>query len=156
VSHEPGLLRLLNGMSDDTLHAGKTLMVPEQELLLEIDRHGHGLIVWLGDLPLQAYEVGLGKEGRTPSGQFVVQVKQVNPTWYRDGEVVEYGEPENILGTRWMGFENQPGVMGYGIHGTERPDSIGRDQSMGCVRMRNVDVEELFDIVTRGTQVSIP
>lgn len=154
--YEPGLLRLLNGMSSDSLHAGQTLLAPEDDLHIEIDRDGHGLIAWLGDVPVLAYEVGLGKEGRTPSGEFVVQVKQENPTWYKDGRAIPHGEPENILGTRWMGFENQPGVMGYGIHGTELPDSVGLDESMGCVRMRNAEVEQLFEIVARGTKVTIP
>ena len=70
-------------------------------------------------------------------------------------KTIPYGDPENVLGTRWMGFENQPGVMGYGIHGTERPESIGGDESMGCVRMRNREVEELFGVVPRGTPVRI-
>ncbi len=154
--YEPGLLRLLNGMSSDSLQVGQTLLVPVMGLHIEIDREGHGLVAWLGDVPVLAYEVGLGREERTPSGEFVVQVKQENPTWYKDGRAIPHGEPENILGTRWMGFENQPGVMGYGIHGTELPDSVGLDESMGCVRMRNAEVEQLFEIVARGTIVTIP
>ena len=154
--HEPGLLRLLNGMSSDSLRAGQSLMVPDHGLRIEIDRNGHGLVAWLEDVPVLAYEVGLGREGRTPSGEFVVEVKQENPTWFVDGRAIPFGEPENILGTRWMGFENQPGVMGYGIHGTEFPESVGLDESGGCVRMRNPEVEQLFEIVARGTKVTIP
>lgn len=154
--HEPGLLRLMNGMSSDSLQAGQSLLVPEAGVRIEIDREGHGLVAWLEDVPLLAFEVGLGREDRTPAGDFIVQVKQENPTWYRDGRAIPYGDPANILGTRWMGFENQPGSMGYGIHGTELPESVGLDESMGCVRMRNEEVETLFEIVSRGTLVSIP
>jgi hypothetical protein len=44
---------------------------------------------------------------------------------------------------------------GYGIHGTNRPDSIGRNASHGCIRMRNREVEELFKMVTVGDQVEL-
>ncbi|MFT7465051.1 MAG: hypothetical protein ACI9EF_003413, partial [Pseudohongiellaceae bacterium] len=115
--HEPGLLRLLNGLSSDSLTVGQRLLIPMAPLMIQIDRAGHGLVAWLDDVPVLAYEVGLGREERTPSGEFMVQVKQKNPTWYKNGKAIPFGEPENILGTRWMGFENQPGVNGYGIHG---------------------------------------
>ena len=156
VSPEVGLVRLLNGLSGDTLQLGQSLVVPLDTVRLEIDRHQHGLGVWLGDVVVAAYQVGLGKENRTPSGEFVVEVKQLEPDWYRAGRKIPFGDPENILGTRWMGFENHPGVMGYGIHGTAHPETIGLDESMGCVRMRNEEVEELFELVSRGTRVAIP
>jgi lipoprotein-anchoring transpeptidase ErfK/SrfK len=44
---------------------------------------------------------------------------------------------------------------GYGIHGTDEPNSIGRDASHGCVRVRNEDAELLFRIVPVGTPVYI-
>ena len=43
----------------------------------------------------------------------------------------------------------------YGIHGTNRPDSIGYYVSNGCVRMREADVEALFELVEIGTPVEI-
>ncbi len=45
--------------------------------------------------------------------------------------------------------------QGFGIHGTKFPESIGTEASMGCIRMRNQEVEELYDLVPRGTQVHI-
>lgn len=44
---------------------------------------------------------------------------------------------------------------GYGIHGTDEPNSIGRDASHGCVRVRNEDAELLYRIVAIGTPVYI-
>jgi hypothetical protein len=43
----------------------------------------------------------------------------------------------------------------YAIHGTNQPDSIGKDESSGCIRMRKDDLEELYDLVPVGTRVSI-
>ncbi len=44
---------------------------------------------------------------------------------------------------------------GHGIHGTNQPSSIGQATSNGCVRMSNADVEQLFDLVSVGTRVTI-
>ncbi|MBP2645783.1 MAG: ErfK/YbiS/YcfS/YnhG family protein [Firmicutes bacterium] len=57
------------------------------------------------------------------------------------------------FGTRWMGLNVPWGI--YGIHGTNNPWSIGRYASHGCIRMRNRDVEELFEWVPIGTEVKI-
>jgi hypothetical protein len=47
------------------------------------------------------------------------------------------------------------GYKGYGIHGTNHPESIGHAASHGCIRMRNHDVEELFELVRVGDQVEL-
>ena len=59
--------------------------------------------------------------------------------------------PENVLGTRWMGFD----IPGYGIHGTVEPKAIGQQVTAGCVRMLNEQVEELYSILPVGTEVVI-
>jgi hypothetical protein len=46
-------------------------------------------------------------------------------------------------------------LKGFGIHGTNVPGSIGRKASHGCIRMRNRDVEELFDLVLVGDMVEL-
>ena len=67
------------------------------------------------------------------------------------GAVVEPGSPEYELGSRWMGLS----IAGYGIHGTKDDSSIGNHITKGCVRMRNTDIEELYAVVPRGTEVII-
>jgi hypothetical protein len=57
------------------------------------------------------------------------------------------------FGTRWMGLNVPWGI--YGIHGTNKPWSIGQFASHGCIRMRNKDVEELFDWLPIGTPVRV-
>jgi len=123
--------------------------------VVKVDTRQHGLAAWLGDTVVAAYRVGLGRDDRTPRRTFSVLVKQEKPDWFYGGRTIPFGDPENILGTRWMGFDSQPNASGFGIHGTSLPDSIGKNESMGCVRMRNAEVEELFELVPRGTQVTI-
>jgi hypothetical protein len=55
-----------------------------------------------------------------------------------------------VLGTRRLELGD-----GYGIHGTDAPESIGRSVSHGCVRMLNADIEKLYPMVAVGTPVYI-
>lgn len=101
------------------------------------------------------YSVGTGKsEELTPEGEFTIIVKAVNP-YYRKKDIPG-GTKENPLGTRWIGFDAD-GTNGriYGIHGNNNPKSIGRYASAGCVRMREGDVQKLYDEIPLGTKVLI-
>lgn len=86
----------------------------------------------------------------SPTGTFKIINREADPTWYTKGRIVPPGK-SNPLGTRWMGLS----IKGYGIHGTSMPASIGHNASHGCIRMRNHDVEELFELVTVGDQVEL-
>ncbi len=101
------------------------------------------------------YQVGTGRtDDLTPEGLFTVTVKAKNP-YYRKLDIPG-GDSNNPLGTRWIGFdaEETDGRI-YGIHGTNRAESIGYYVSNGCVRMTNPSVEELFDRIPLGTKVLI-
>lgn len=86
------------------------------------------------------YQIAVGKS-KTPSpvGEWLVTWKS-----YRSGD---------IYGTRFLGLNVPWG--GYGIHGTNQPWSIGCCASLGCIRMRNQDVEELYEWIPVGTPVRI-
>jgi lipoprotein-anchoring transpeptidase ErfK/SrfK len=86
----------------------------------------------------------------SPTGTFQVINHIPDPTWYTKGKVVAPG-PANPLGTRWIGLS----LKGYGIHGTNSPKSIGRNVSHGCIRLKNVDVEALFEMVAVGDVVEL-
>jgi lipoprotein-anchoring transpeptidase ErfK/SrfK len=124
---------------------------------IKIWRKNWLLAVFLGDKLLCAYQVGLGSKDSTPQGEFVIKTRLKNPDWYSDkhGKIIPFDDPENILGTRWMGFENQENARGLGIHGTKDPDSIGKNRSSGCIRLVNEDMEDLFDVIPRGTPVTV-
>ena len=151
----PGFLRLINGLSSNTIHVGQRLRVIQGDFLIRVWKKAHVLRIFVGGVFLREYAVGLGAGGCTPVGTFEIGNKKEKPAWYYQGNVYPFGDPRNILGTRWLGFVNQPGVTGYGIHGTAKPDSIGKDESSGCVRMFNHDVEELFEIIPVGAKVII-
>lgn len=99
----------------------------------------------------KVYVVAVGRRSTpSPTGTFTIMNRVTNPMYAHDGVVVAPG-PGNPVGTRWMGLSTK----GYGIHGTNEPQSIGKAASHGCIRMRKNDLEELFDTVETGDQVEI-
>ena len=106
-----------------------------------------------GDKKLAMYPLGLGKVSTpTPTGYYKILEKAVNPSWIdpSDPEYEIPSGPGNPLGYRWMQIQGN-----YGIHGTNRPDSIGYYVSNGCIRMFEKDVEALYDAVEVNTPVEI-
>lgn len=115
-----------------TAPTGKvTIVVKISERILEVYSDGQ---------LHKKYRIAVGKSSTpTPIGEWIV-------TWkaYRSAD---------ILGTRFLGIDVPWG--GYGIHGTNRPWSVGHFISQGCIRLRNQDIEELFEWVPVGTPVRI-
>ncbi len=104
---------------------------------------------------IKKYEIAVGTPYMpTPIGKFMVSYKEKYPTWYPGSEFEDRTPvppgPDNPLGTRWIEFK-----PGYGIHGTNKAWSIDSPVSDGCVRMFNVDAEELYELVEIGTPVVI-
>lgn len=121
----------------EPLSGGEWLAEP---LAIVVDKARHRLALVSGPVVLREYPVGLGGE-RTPEGTFRISEKVRHPRGKRPGE----------YGTRGMVLDD----TSYAIHGTSEPDSIGRDESLGCVRMHNDDIEDLFKLVPLGAPVTI-
>ena len=153
----PGLIVEVNQLGDArNLRAEETIRVPLGEPEIVVVKSEYRLYFLQNGCYVRDWPVGLGKEGSTPEAQFRVVEKIKNPDWNpRAGVTIPYGHPENILGTRWMAFNNSAQYTGFGIHGTTEPTSIGKDASSGCVRMLRADVEQLFEWTPRGTAVRI-
>jgi len=105
--------------------------------------HAHGYFV-------KRYQIGIGKDHSTPTGKFQVKDKLVDPTYYGQDGVIANDDPTNPLGERWIDLGES-----YGIHGTIEPDSIGKAESKGCVRMHNEDVAEVYDLLGLDSEVVI-
>lgn len=148
-----------NVRNPDKIQVGDRLRVlSNASFAIHVSKTTNELLLTMNGKFFKRYVVSTGKYGRTPVGTFKITVKEVEPIWYIDGRQIPYGDKENILGTRWMAIEATGDTMpasGYGIHGTWEPESLGKQASAGCVRMRNEDVEELFLIVPEGTPVTI-
>jgi LysM repeat protein len=155
----------INNIPKDNIHPGQKLkIVKPLKMELVVSKSNYTLTAYLNGYLFAEFRVGIGKSGSTPTGEFVIAAdgKDKNPNWTQtldDGTKVvrKFGDPENILGTRWMGFvdKREIGATGLGIHGTSKPDSIGKASSAGCIRMLNKEVELLYDFTPGNTKVTI-
>lgn len=127
---------LINMDSLNTLSKGKR---PKMTILIEVDNKRLSLIDREKEKIIDTYVIASGKSSSpTPLGSFQISGK------------AQWGEG---FGSRWLGLNVPWGK--YGIHGTNQPGSIGANVSAGCIRMRNSDVEDLYDKVSVNTQVVI-
>jgi lipoprotein-anchoring transpeptidase ErfK/SrfK len=125
-----------------------------------IDTKNTFLYFVLNDAQALRYGIGVGREGFTWSGEQTVARKAEWPDWHPPVEMVSRqpylprfmaGGPGNPLGARAMYL----GETEYRIHGTNKPDTIGKRVSSGCIRLTNEDVEDLYERVKIGAKVIV-
>ena len=112
----------------------------ESNYKIIINTYNRELVVYKNEEFYKKYPVAIGKSTtKSPVGEWAIISKSKN--W------------GGGFGTRWLGLNVPWGI--YGIHGTNKPNSIGRAASHGCIRMHNKNVEELFEIIPLKTRVDI-
>lgn len=129
--------KLMNETADE---ACLTTSDKTSRVRIVIDVAQHSLTVLDGDQIIKEFPVGVGKSS-TPSPLGEWKIIQKSTSW------------GNGFGTRWMRLSVPWGI--FGIHGTDKPYSVGQSLSHGCIRMRNKDVEALYPLVSIGTPVKI-
>jgi len=139
---------------------GVLLMVAAEALAQEKQQPARRIIISIPDRKLAVMEAGRvlrvfptavgAPKSPSPAGTFKIVERIPDPTWYTKGRIVPPGK-SNPLGTRWLGLS----AKGYGIHGTNNPAAVGHNASHGCIRMRNHDVEQLFEMVSVGDAVEL-
>ena len=160
------LLCRLNGLSDPKkLRAGATLKLAKGPFHAVVSKRTFTMDIYVGAAPSEkgsmyvtTFQVGLGKDDSTPTGVWMVEMhkKIKNPTYFspRGEGVIDADDPKNPLGEFWIGLTgidgHAVGKASYGIHGTIEPDSIGKQASMGCIRLRNEDVARVFELLVEG------
>jgi hypothetical protein len=146
-------------MNPNRIMVGDRLRVFTGKFSMVGSKSNHDLVITMNGEFFKRYKVGTGRFGKTPLGSFEIRDKIKEPVWWRpDGREVPFGDPENILGTRWMSMRSTgetEDLRGYGIHGTWAPESVGTASSAGCLRMINDQVEELFVYIPLGTPITI-
>ena len=103
------------------------------------------------------YPIGMGVlDFKTPTGNFHVNQKKVNPDWHIPKQLQKKYEmavmpagPDNPMGAFKLGLN----WGDYGIHGCNLPWAVGRLVSHGCTRLYPEDIKKLFAMVPMGTKV---
>ena len=119
------------------------------------------LYLVLGEGTAIRYTVAVGRPGKQWQGKARVSGKFVRPAWTPPAEVradnpalpdvIPGGASNNPMGVAAMTLSGGE----YTIHGTNKPESIGKFASYGCIRMLNQDITDLFERVDVGTQVVV-
>lgn len=108
--------------------------------IIHVDVMSKSLTLWRGETLCRTYPVATGMaETPTPIGVFMINSRF-------SGQMCGFG-------TCFLGLSVPWGQ--YGIHGTDKPESIGSNASHGCIRMRVKDAEELYALAPNGTRVVI-
>lgn len=148
---------------------GAKVVLPKQHLLPNAPRQG--IVINLPEMRLyyfekpgqkpQSYALGVGREGlNTPVGTTTVVRKKVGPTWTPTERMRKEDPtlkpfyppgPDNPMGTHalYLGWPT------YAIHGTDKPFSIGRRASSGCIRLYPEGIKDFFPRVPVGTKVTV-
>jgi len=145
------LLAKINGVTNpEQLQPGQSLKVVRGPFHATVEMQTFTLTVWLGERYAGCFPVGIGRDLTTPEGNFQVLGKLENPPYHGSDAVLAPDDPNNPLGKRWIDLGNH-----IGIHGTTEPSSVGQAESRGCIRLSERDVEDVYDILSVGSTVSI-
>lgn len=164
------LLGRMNDISDPRkLRAGRAIKTVTGPFSAIVDKSDFEMQVWLCDSPeaepgapgslfVMSFPVGLGKDDSTPTGTWRVTPggKLKNPKFWGAGNLppMEADDPQNPLGEFWIALTGLAGAAegreSYGIHGTIDPQSIGKQSSLGCIRLRAEDIALVYELLVDG------
>ena len=139
------------------IHPKDRLRVPTSRPNVLVDLSARLVVYRHGEEAVLCFPCGIGREGKeTPPGVFLIGDKVEEPIWYReDGPPVPYGDPENALGDRWLEWRLDGQKTSFGFHGTNDPNGVGSRVSRGCIRLKNADVRELFELLPVGAEIVV-
>ncbi len=129
-----------------------------------VDTGSHFLYVVFENQTALRYGVGVGREGFQWFGRATVDRRATWPDWVPPPEMLKRrpdlprqmaGGPDNPLGARALYLYRDGRDLGYRLHGTNEPWSIGSDGSSGCIRMFTEDVMDLYGRCPIGTTVLV-
>ncbi len=153
-------LQSINNITDPRrIRAGQRIKLITGPFHAVVHKRDFRMDIYLGEISdwiyVCSFPVGLGEYNSTPTGMFQVRLhsKLINPQWVnpRTGKRYESDDPDNPIGERWIGLQGVSEAVrdlsGYGLHGTIEPESIGKESSLGCIRLRADDVELVYQML---------
>lgn len=130
--------------------------LPERVVQVIVDLSDRQVYLYKGTEQIGSYAVAIGKDGwETPTGRFQVLDMQVDPHWQHPITRADIPPgPGNPLGSRWVAFlPMEDGVIGF--HGTYQTELLGQAVSHGCIRMRNADIEAMYQHLALGAPIIV-
>ena len=174
-SHTNLIMRLNPGIDWTNVVAGTEIKVPKMELP-PLKGKAAFVKIFLGDRVIEAFDADTNllahfpcsvaaSMDKRPVGELHVETVAENPNYTfnpdvfpESAEARQLGRklilapgPNNPVGTVWIGLDRP----GYGIHGTPRPEAVGRAETHGCFRLANWNAELLLKLIEIGTRVYV-
>ena len=159
----PAFIGLLSGVNPGRLQPGQLLKLLRGPVHAVVSKSDFTMDLYLQreGQPrtfVKRLKVGLGKDGSTPAGAWLVGKKTSRARWTPPASAsqtatVAWGQAGYPLGKEgyWIALQgvgdDTRGLSGYGLHGTNEPDSIGKAASLGCVRLADEDIELAYRLL---------
>lgn len=125
-----------------------------QEKHIYVDLEKQLLTAYDGETLFMDAQVSTGKWGRTPPGEYSIWVK-MRSTRMAGGSGSDYYNLPNVPYVMYFYSPKVPKISGYSLHGAYWHNNFGHPMSHGCVNMRQIDAEKLYDWATPATISSI-
>ncbi len=146
------LLAKINGIDDPaSLRPGERIKVVRGPFnaVVDLERRELTLVLANGSYAGR-FPIGLGQDQPPREGSFTVSDKVVDPVYHGRSKVIGAGDQANPYGNRWIGLGTD-----LAIHGTDRPENVGRTDLPGSISLKPQDIQDVFDILATGSQVTI-
>ncbi|MFZ5831237.1 MAG: L,D-transpeptidase family protein [Planctomycetota bacterium] len=146
------LLAKINGLSSaSALQPGQPLKVMRGPFEAKVHLGRRELVLYLNGRYAGKFSIGVGRDQPNLEGSYLVRNKVLDPKYYGpDGFTVDVPGPANPLGRYCVELGS-----GIGIHGTNNPQAIGRDDNRGTICLNDRDAEDVFSILSVGSRVTI-
>lgn len=157
------LLAKINGLmppsassADDTtkdlpLPEGKELKVVRGPFNAVVSLDKRELTLMVQSRYAGRFRIGVGRDQPKLDGEYMVGTKTLNPTYYGpDGITINPNDPQNPLGTAWIGLTDR-----IGIHGTPDQQNISRNDNRGTICVGDRDLQDLYGILSVGSKVTV-
>lgn len=159
--------RINNIKRPEAIRVGQRLKLPKGPFSAVVSKRDYRVDLCMGAgsdrVVMTSLPCGLGSANGTPTGRFRVRPgsKLLNPEWTHPvtGQHFKADDALNPIGEHWLGIEgietSNSSLAGYGMHGTIEPESIGRDMSLGCVRLVAEDIAIVWETLGDGCEIEI-
>ena len=117
---------------------------PTAEKRIYVDLSTQTLTAYQGESLFMKALVSTGKWGRTPTGEFTIWSK-FRATRMSGGSGNDYYNLPNVPYTMFFSGSGVASSRGFALHGTYWHNNFGHPMSHGCINMRTVDAQKLFN-----------
>jgi lipoprotein-anchoring transpeptidase ErfK/SrfK len=147
----PGPIATENPLKDQPLPPGKELKVVRGPFEAVVSLEKHELTLMLQKRYAGRFPIGVGRDEPKLDGEYTIRDKTPSPAYHGpDGLSLNPNDPQNPLGGAWIGLTDR-----IGIHGTNNPQAIGRDDNRGAICVGDRDLQDLYGILSVGSRVTI-